>query len=154
MGHNLRIRDGDGQTRRVVSIDTDAGGSGDEVHLPVQGVVTASYRVLGVELLSVTDSAGVALGSVLAGGIPAGSRSALITVDSGVDIRFREDGTAPAATPTTSANAGHKISVGTALEVAPMNAAGEQRLADVRLRAVSAGPAVVIVTYRSPRVPD
>ena len=153
MAHNLKVKDADGVTRRVVSIDTDVGGTGDEVHLPAYAALTAPYRALGVELLSVTSSAGVALGSSL-GAIPTGARSALITVDSGAEVRFREDATAPAATPTTNANAGHKLGIGDAVELAPMDSAGAAALANVRLRAVSAGPALVIVSYRAARVAD
>jgi hypothetical protein len=152
VAHNLKVKDADGVNRRVVSIDTDVGGTGDEVHLPIQGVVTAPYRVLGIELLNVTSGAGVALGSSL-GSIPTGSRSALITVEPEGDIRFREDGTAPAATPSTNANAGHRIAAGGALEVAPMDSSGVAQLGNVRLRAVST-TVNVIVTYRAPRVAD
>lgn len=151
MAHNLKIKDADGVNRRTVSIDTDVGGTGDEVHLQHVGVVTAAYRALGVELLSVTSGATVALGSSL--GIPTGSRSALVSVEAAGDIRFREDGGSLASAPTTNANAGHLIAAGNALEVAPMDSSGVPALGSVVLRAVST-TVNVIVSYRAPRVAD
>jgi hypothetical protein len=150
VSHNMAVKDATGVTRRVVSMDTDLGGTGDEIHLQHVGVCTASYRILGYELLSVTTSTAVALGASL--GIPTGTRSALITVET-ADIRFRQDGSNPTAVPSTNANAGPLVSAGTAFEVAPMDSSGAPALGAVRLRAVSS-TATVIVEYRAPRVAD
>jgi hypothetical protein len=154
MTHNLKVVDADGVTRRIVSIDTDVGGSGDEVHLQTNAVVTGPQRVLGHELLAPSTTVTKTLGQGTASaGVPAGSRSAIISVE-GFDVRYRMDGTAPAATPTTDANAGHLLPVGTALEVAVLDAAGAAALANVVFRGTNASASTLIVTYLAARVAD
>lgn len=154
MAHNMLVKDANGVNRRVVSIDTDVGGTGDEVHLQVNAVVTGPQRVLGHELLAPSSGTTKALGQGTASaGVPAGSRSAIISVE-GFDVRYRMDGTAPAASPTTDANAGHLLSVGNVLEVAVLDAAGAAALANVVFRGVNASASTLIVTYLAARVAD
>lgn len=78
----------------------------------IQHVATALRTVLGYGFAAVTTVVGLP-------NIPTGATHAFITVETGGgDLRWRSDGTSPAATPSTNANAGLLIPAGTAAEIA------------------------------------
>jgi hypothetical protein len=101
--------------------------------LPSVGAITAVPDILGYGYASVTTA--VALPN-----ITSGATHALMTVSSGGgDIRYRQDATSPAATPTTNANAGLLVQAGGAVVFAG-------NLSDVRIIS-STGTTVVTVEY-------
>lgn len=120
------LRAGDGSTIQHVAESLPGG-----KHM-LQHVATAMRTILGYGFASVTTVVGLP-------NIPAGATHAYITVE-GNALRWRSDGTSPAATPSTNANAGLKI---------PADAAAEIALADlsqVKIVAVT-GTATVVVEY-------
>jgi hypothetical protein len=86
--------------------------AGKPLNMPMVEVATAVPTISGYGFAAVTTAVGLP-------GVPAGATHALISVEpGGGDLRYRQDSTNPAATASTTANAGPRVAAGFAVLIA------------------------------------
>lgn len=130
MAANYGFATGADERARARDLGTDAG---KPLKMPMAEVAQAIPTVSGYGFAAVTTA--VALPN-----IPAGATHALVSVESGGgDLRYRQDGTNPAATASTNANCGPRVAAGFAVALAG-------NLSNVRVIAVT-GTATICVEY-------
>src|SRR5262245_28359635 len=130
MAANYGFATGPNEKARARDLGLDGG---LPLKMPMVEAATAIPTISGYGFASVTTA--VALPN-----IPAGATHALLTISTGGgDLRYRQDGTNPAATPSTNANAGLLVTAGGAVLFAG-------NLSNVRIVATT-GTATVTVEY-------